>query len=389
MRFSLVSLAFVFSFFISNAQDSTSNKFGKGISLVAIDSSFSMKFSTRFQTLYEGTYNEETEDWSDKILVRRFRLKFDGFAYTPKLEYKIELGMSNRDISGVNAQTSNTPRLILDAVLKWHFKENWQLWFGQTKLPGNRERVISSQKLQFVDRSLVNSRFNIDRDIGVQLRHKNKGKLGTLKQAISISMGEGRNITSNNTGGYDFTGRVEWLPFGDFTSKGDYFSSDLKREEKPKLSIGATFDLNKGAARQRGQLGDFVLDSTNNQLSNDLSTIFIDAMFKYNGWSVMSEYAHKTADKQLISEDLYATGTGFVLQSGYLFKNNFEVAGRFTTISADDSNFSSIVDQEEYTFGISKYFVGHSLKIQSDLSYSDFVQQDNTFRYRFQMELSF
>jgi phosphate-selective porin OprO and OprP len=34
---------------------------------------------------------------------------------------------------------------VLDAVAKWNFAENFSLWFGQAKLPGNRERVISSQ----------------------------------------------------------------------------------------------------------------------------------------------------------------------------------------------------------------------------------------------------
>ncbi|WP_373517340.1 hypothetical protein [Pricia sp.] len=34
------------------------------------------------------------------FLVRRARLKFDGFAYSPKLKYKLELGLSNSDLSG-------------------------------------------------------------------------------------------------------------------------------------------------------------------------------------------------------------------------------------------------------------------------------------------------
>ena len=38
----------------------------------------------------------------------------------------------------------------------WHFAKNWELWAGQTKLPGNVERVISSGDLQLVDRSLLN-----------------------------------------------------------------------------------------------------------------------------------------------------------------------------------------------------------------------------------------
>ena len=333
--------------------------------------------------------NLEDNEWSDKLLVRRARLKFEGYAYSKKLEYKVELGLSNRDIGGEIDQNNNTANVILDAVLKYKFHPNWQLWFGQTKLPGNRERVISSQKLQFVDRSLVNSRFNIDRDLGVQLHHKGKLGNGILKQAIAMSMGEGRNITSNNVGGYSYTARVEYLPFGDFTSKGDYFGSDLKREEKPKLSIGATYNFNDGAGRQGGQLKSFVTDTNGDQIINDLSTIFIDAMFKYQGFSIMSEYANKTASKDVDASNRFNTGTGFVFQTGYLLKSNLEIAGRYTQITPDNTTFSGLKEETEYTLGLSKYFVGHSLKIQTDASFVDILNNDNIFRYRFQVELSF
>src|SRR5690606_35924018 len=114
---------------------------------------------------------EEFESGGSNFLIRRARLKFDGFAFSPKLVYKLEVGLSNRDISGTSVYTGNTPRYVMDAVLKWNFFENFELWAGQTKLPGNRERVISSANLETVDRSLVNSRFNIDRDMGMQLHH--------------------------------------------------------------------------------------------------------------------------------------------------------------------------------------------------------------------------
>jgi hypothetical protein len=42
-------------------------------------------------------------------------------------------------------------------------------WFGQTKLPGNNQRVVSSGSLEFTDRTINNSRFNIDRDFGLFL----------------------------------------------------------------------------------------------------------------------------------------------------------------------------------------------------------------------------
>ena len=380
-----------------SGQDISNNKFGKGLQIVGADSSFSMKFSTRFQTLYQGELNLDNDEWNDRFLVRRARLKFDGFVYNPAITYKIELGISNRDHGGGDIdETNNTSRIILDAVVKWQATENWSIWFGQTKLPGNRERVVSSQKLQFVDRSLLNSRLNIDRDIGIQVRHNNKiGTQGVLKKMFSISMGEGRNITSANTGGYDFTYRVEYLPFGEFASKGDYFGSDLKREERPKLAIGVSYDVNKDAARQRGQLGNFVQDSNGNQFATDLSTIFVDAMFKYRGFSSMMEYGNKTASENVFatlgdgSTIKYVTGEAFNIQAGYLFKNNSELALRYTTLTPDNATFSGLREETQYTLGFSKYIVGHSLKIQSDLSYLDRTGTSNRLMYRFQVEVSF
>ena len=170
----VVTVICISAFLSINAQETNAPKFGKGLfNLVGQDSTWTMKVGLRFQTLAtsqwdvsNGLTNPETS-----MLIRRSRLKFDGFAFSPKLKYKVELGLSNRDQSGGSYYTHDSPRYILDAVLKWNFSGNFVLWFGQTKLPGNRERVISSANLQQVDRSLLNSRFNIDRDMGFQLRH--------------------------------------------------------------------------------------------------------------------------------------------------------------------------------------------------------------------------
>lgn len=370
-----------------NAQNIPGNKFGKGLQFIAQDSSWSMKFGARFQTLYEGTLDRNTDDYNDKLLVKRARLKFDGFVFNPNLTFQIQLGLTNGDIkAGQIDQSGNTAGIIYDAVLQWKFAKNWELWFGQAKLPGNRERVISSQKLQFVDRSLVNKRFNIDRDTGIQLRHKNKIGDFVVKEIFSISMGEGRNIIDNNVGGYDYTGRIEILPLGEFTGKGDYFGSDLKREPSPRLAIGLTYDFNDRAGRQRGQLGDFISDISGNQLTNNLRTFFADAMFKYNGWSIMTEYANKSAAKDIAT---WGTGEGFEIQVGYLLVSNFEIAGRYTQIDPDDPIFSSLTEETEYTLGLSKYIVGHNLKVQSDFSSIDKGAAKNNFRFRFQVEMAF
>lgn len=381
----LLFCSFLFLPKSSDAQDVMNNKFGKGISLIAKDSSFSFKFGARIQTLYTGILNTDTDEYTDRFLVRRARLKFDGFAYTPKLEYKIELGLSNLDIAGGDiAQLGHASSIILDAVLKYNFYRNWTVWFGQTKLPGNIERVISSQQMQLVDRSLLNSVYNIDRDKGIQLHYEGN----KFRFISSISGGEGRNITVDNAGGNDYTNRVEWLPFGQFTGKGDYSGADLKREPKPKLMLSLTYDYNDRASRQRGQLGEFM------PVNRTLATWFADAHFKYNGFSTMIEYANKqTPDgDNFFGYDergrpiAFYTGTGINIQSGYLLKNNIEFAARFTNITPDKETFRNASNQ--YTVGVSKYFVGHSLKIQSDISYTTEETLSDFIMYRFQVEFA-
>ena len=370
--------------------------FGDGLRVMAEDSTFSLQMRVRFQTLYRGAYNLDTDIWNDRFLVRRARLKFDGFALSPKLQYKFQLGFSNRDTGGgQNTQSGFTSRIIMDAVLKWSLHKHWSLWVGQTKLPGNRERVISSQNQQFVDRSLVSTWFNIDRDIGFQLRHKHAiGSQGVLKEAFSLSTGEGRDVIITNIGGYDYTFRLEYLVFGEFTSKGDYFSSDLKREKSPKLAVGVTYDFNDGAGKQRGQLGLFMIDSLGNQFTNDLHTVFFDAIFKYNGFSFQTEYAHKSAAENIIVPTelgglRYSTGSGFFFQGGYLFNSNLELALRYAHVRSDSRMYSSIIDSDEYTLGVSRYFSGHNLKVQSDIAYLDQLTGSDFLQFRLQFEIAF
>ena len=361
------------------AQEISDTKFGNGmINFIAKDSSFSVKFAPRIQSRYqsEWSYNGEDYDPADvNFSVRRARLKFGGFAFSPKLKYKIELGLSNRDISGANVYNRNTPRYILDAVVMWNFHENFELWAGQTKLPGNIERVVSSANLQLIDRSLLNSKFNIDRDMGIQLRHKLRlGGNWIIKEKFSISQGEGRNITEGNIGGLQYTSRLELLPFGEFSSKGDYSQGDLKREKSIKAMFGFTYDINENAVKSRSNMGSYLIQSSGGLFETDITTIFLDGVIKYNGFALTGEYANRDADQIEALEEDGRTKTGAVvgagsasnIQGSYLFKNNFEITARYTNINFKE--ITRLSDLKQITFGVSKYVVGHSLKIQADIS---------------------
>ena len=388
---------FVLSY--SFAQQTNAPKFGKGLfNLVGQDSTWTMNIGARMQFLTITGWDSNSDGLSNpssSFLVRRARLKFNGFAFSPKLKYKLELGLTNKDIGGASEFTNNAPRYILDAVMKWNFHQNFELWVGQTKLPGNRERVVSSGNLQMVDRSLLNKRFNIDRDMGLQLRHHFKlSDNFIVREVFSIAQGEGRNVTTGNLGGHQYTARLEFLPFGKFTSKGDYKGSDLKREKAPKLAIGTSYDLNNDAVKNRSNQGSYMTNDVGFYETN-ISTLFIDAMFKYKGFSFMGEYAYRDAKDPIaknsdgtLTGDIVQVGSGLNLQTGYLFSKNWELSGRYTNINLDEK-ITGKETENQYTLGVSKYIAGHKLKVQTDVSYLDLPNSTNELMFRLQLDVHF
>lgn len=331
-------------------------------------------FKTRFRFRIQSRFTYETEDGdtlSPEVVdfnVRRMRMRLDGTVLDPRLLYRIQLSFTRGDM---DFDRTEYPNILRDAVVGWRLLPHTTVWYGQTKLPGNRQRVVSSGSQQFVDRSLVNATFTLDRDLGVQLHHL-IGEEQPLWVKLAISNGEGR-ATENDDNGLSYTGRIEWLPLGAFKDEGDYFEADLDREPTPKVSIGAVYNLNKKTTRPGGQLG---VQYETPGLHRDLETYFFDALLKYRGFSWSTEYAHRWTDDPVFNDgsDLVTIykGQGINTQIGYVFENNIEPALRFTQLKADEEALmGDAVDERQYTLALSKYINRHTVKVQTDITYDE------------------
>ena len=384
---------FLLAFFSSFSQERTP-KFGNGIfNLVDKDSTWSMKIGARVQFLTSINWSEtQNEGWGNarsNFLIRRARLTMEGFALTPKLTYKIQLGFSNRDMLTANEFTGNTPGIIRDAVLMWNFYENFELWVGQTKLPGNSERLISSGTLQFVDRSSLNAEFNIDRYFGFQLHHHfNITDNFMIREKFAFSQGEGRNVISGNLGGYQYTAKIELFPLGDFSLEDPIY------EETPKFMFSGAYNFNNNAVRTRGTLGSYMINDVGLYETN-INSLFLDAMFKYKGISFLGSYAQRDAKDPIAKNSngsptgkIVQIGKGFNLQAGYLFPGNWEIAARYTH-SKWSLDQTSLLPENQYTLGVSKYIIGHNLKVQSDLNYLTNINFVKELFYRLQIQVLF
>lgn len=320
--------------------------------------------------------------------VRRLRLRFDGYVFTPRLYYLIQLSFSRSDM---DFDDTGFPNIIRDAMVIYSINERFSIGLGQTKLPGNRQRVISSGDLQLADRSIVNAKFNIDRDFGLQFYYNNN--LGHVHYVLrgAISTGEGRNVTASDQG-LGYTGRIEILPLGEFTNGGDYFEGDLMRESKPKISMGVTYSRNENTIRTGGQTGIYLYDA------RDMSTYMGDFLFKYKGWALGCEWLLRDSPNPITTNTegnirFIYTGIGQNYQASYLFKRNYEVIGRYSLVHPSEEIQALGVQTAQYTMGVSKYIRGHRLKLQSDFTFEqnqwlqDPSLNNENWQVRFQIEV--
>lgn len=341
----------------------------KGIQYHSKDSLFYTNFRFRMQNRvgYSNVLDGIENDKFD-ARIRRLRMRMDGYIYTPRISYSVQLAFSRSD---QDFDDTGVPNIVRDAVLFYNFSDNFYISFGQNKLPGNRQRVNSSGSLQFSDRSLVNSLFTIDRDFGTSLNFSQKIGNMPFNAKAAISTGEGRPANSTDDG-LAYTGRVEFLPLGDFTNDNDYSEGDLEREETPKLSIGGGYSYNDRTVREGGQTGKFV------QNPFTLKTAFADAIFKYQGFAYQAEYMRRDVgnpmnftDEGDDSEETYAyKGWGLNQQASYLLKHGYEIAGRYTFVQphADIAAFER--QTEVLEIGLTKYLKAHRLKFQINANYT-------------------
>lgn len=365
--------------------------FGKGIGMTSPDSIFQLNIRFRMQN--RATYlEEEGEAGAYDGQVRRLRLRFDGYVGNPKFLYAIQLSFAPGDVGEV--KDGENINIIRDAVVFYRPNKHWNISFGQTKLPGNRQRVNSSGGLQLTDRTINNAKFTIDRDFGFQVHNMNEFKdKFSYNFKAALSGGEGRNQTGKADDGVAVTGKIELMPLGAFSKDGTYFEGDILREKKPKLLLSGAFQQNNHAQRTQGQLGNDLFGR------RTMKSVLLDAMFKYKGWAAMMSYMSRTTNENAITvnpEDVTESnyvfvGNGFDYQASYNTKSNYEFIARYSIQNVGKDIAALAPNVREYSVGVTKYIWEHAFKLQAEVNYDTLNYFDgsskNNWYVRFQVEI--
>lgn len=328
-------------------------EFGRGVSFVSEDDSLSLTLRGRIQSRFSHAEELRPGTRTDGFQIRRMRLTLEGHALTRELRYRIQLAFSNLD------QEPDLRTPLRDAFVTWTPSRDVGFWVGQGKVSFDRQRMVSSGNLQLVDRSIVTGELNLDRDVGVQIRSKDLfGLGGRIGYQLGLFGGDGRNRIAT-AAGLLYVARVELRPLGAFE---DEVEADIDRTPSPKLTVALAGAYNADSNRARSTFEAVLPGRT------DYRHAAADMIFKWAGFSLQSEVMYRRAVAARVGpegqEVLTRSGWGWFAQAGYMVTDHLEVAGRYGDLMPIGE--SALTRQREAGGGLSWYFDGHDLKLQSD-----------------------
>ena len=368
------------------------------------DGKFSTNLGWRAQLRFANPGDEDlrtpshfSDDETSNFELRRMRMKIGGHGYKPWIKYYFELDLqpsrrSNQD------ETNSTARLI-DWRIDIQPYEVLAFRVGQWKINYNRERVDSSGKQQFVERSIVNRVFNIDRQVGVLMQGRlDKGGALDTRYYLGVFNGEGRSIDNTNENMMTMA-RLQWNLEGKELA---WSQSDVERHKTPHMQIAVAWVGNKGECTRWSSSGCGSLDGLTQGTSNQyaIEQFVEEVAYKYNGMSVQHEYHWK----EVIDNNTNITYNydGSYSQIGYFLDHfieaapkELEIAFRYAFVNEPDpSNMTLENNRKEYTLGMNWFVAGHNNKITMD--YSHLILNDasdarsyNDNRVRLQWDVSF
>ncbi len=337
---------------------------GDGVLWLSSDGRFSLRLGLRGQVRYDLEARPDDSP-TQSLSLRRARVGFSGHTFGEHNTYKLELGVSPRDMG----MTPDGPRFtpVLDWAIEFSKLRDLQFRVGQYKLPYSRARMQSSGDLQFVDRSIADGEFNLNRDIGFDLHSSDLFGLDHLGYYAGVFLGEGRDAYRSTNFEVLYLARLEVFAFGSYD--GADTESDFTRERAPRISMGFGYAFVDGAQFTRGTTGARPEDDG----TTDIHNATADASFKFRGATVFAEAylreGNRRAGPSIPTQGLSPArnGYGWNAQAGYLWgPRPFELVGRFgeTRPTGD----SLLPRQRQPSVALGYYFFGHAVKLQLDYS---------------------
>lgn len=384
----------------------------KGFRLESRDGNFQTNLQWRAQMRFTDPNRSDPRNVDDfesteqsTFEARRVRMKIGGHGYRPWLKYYFEVDLQpTRSSSNSSANASSR---VIDWRIDVAKSKKFGIRAGQWKIDYNRERVDSSGRQQFVERSIVNRIFTIDRQVGVQARGRFfEGTNADFRYYVGAFTGEGRGVR-NDDRNLMYVTRLQWNFLGrDLALR----QTDVERTEKPTASFSLGAATHTGRATRwssggGGNLDGFMSPANAMNAQYRINQAVAEFAYKHQGFSTQNEFHWKSiTDKSMAygmsgrEKDLY----GLYSQWGYFFNEiwesfpeELELAARYAWLREPNETLRTWDNQrQEFTVAANWFIAGHNNKLTLDFSYltldDDVLQTDkSTGRIRLQWDVSF
>ena len=289
-------------------------------------------------------------------------MKIGGHGYRPA-QYYYEVDSTR---AAWTATASERARVI-DWRIDVAKQKEFGIRVGQWKIDYNRERVDSSGRQQFVERSIINRTFTIDRQMGISFRGRLfEGTAADIRYYAGVT-GEGRGVSNDDN--LMYAGRLQW----NFLAGTVLRQTDVERTEKPT----GTFAL--GAASHTGRVTRWSSERRRNLDGERLqrrTASTASTRPSQNSRTSTRLTQNELHWKQIEDTDLGASPQselyGYYTQFGYFFTDlpRFPEAGaRRALRMLEERNGNDISldnEREEATVAANWFFNGHNNKLTLD-----------------------
>lgn len=243
---------------------------------------------------------------------------------------------------------SDEGRLATGIVFaRWAPSRRFGLLVGQTRVPFNREHITGFFYHQVIDRSVINARFGLSRDLGVAAR------AATDDQSFEATLGlwnGARAAAINDNQSYLTTARLVFQPTGPIP----YEEGDLAASARPQVALALAFAANPARTFETGP------DRKSTTWTN-IRQALVEYTLRYRGVSFSTELHARTAQHA----DGPRRDFGSLLQLGvFVVPHRFELVGRTARIGSS----ARVVGETrgEHLIGATVYLNGHRFKLQAD-----------------------
>jgi phosphate-selective porin OprO and OprP len=193
------------------------------------DGNFGGQIQHRLQFRYAWPFDrdprsvEDLDEETSSFMVRRARFKLGGHAFRPWLKWYLQYDWSQPVLRDFSLEVSRLPWL--------------RLLVGRRKVFWNDERVTSSGAQQFVNRSIVNDVFTVDRQQGVQVYgNLFPGSVADTTYYAGVFAGRGVGERLNDDLRMMYAGRLQWNVLG---GEMEFSQSDVEYHESPAIGLAA------------------------------------------------------------------------------------------------------------------------------------------------------